>query len=76
MEYKQMRLENGKFVVAKQVTINNDHLTSECWLIQFQGLAACKNCEFKNTKNCGGKNIRKTLKNANGHKVSKTEGIR
>jgi hypothetical protein len=50
-------------------TINQSELTSECWSIQFQGLKACKSCEFLNTKECGGKNIRKTLINDKGIKV-------
>jgi hypothetical protein len=44
-------------------------LTSECWLIQFEGLSACEHCQFKNTKECGGKEIRKRLLNKKGQKV-------
>lgn len=50
-------------------TIKQDKLSSECWMIQFQGLEACRNCPYKNTAECGGKAIRKTLMNEKGHKV-------
>ena len=50
-------------------TINQSHLSSECWLIQFSGLKACKTCEAKNTDECGGKNIIKTGKNELGFNV-------
>lgn len=54
MKYKEGYIENGqlKFKNAKQVDQNN--LTSDCWLIQFNGLDACENCELKNTDECGG----------------------
>jgi len=32
-------------------------------MIQIFGLEACKTCEFKNTEECGGKEIIKKLKN-------------
>jgi hypothetical protein len=47
-------------------TISQKNLTSECWMIQFQGTEACKSCEFKNTEECGGQEILKTLKNEKG----------
>jgi len=42
-------------------TINQSELTSECWLIQIQGVAACKKCELFKTEECGGKEILKKL---------------
>ena len=45
----------------KVIKVDQSKLTSECWLIQFQGLCACEKCEFKNTEDCGGKKIRETL---------------
>ena len=45
----------------KTKVINAKDLTSDCWMIQFTGLEACKNCEFKNTPECGGQEIRKDL---------------
>jgi hypothetical protein len=44
-------------------------LSSECWLVQTEGLDACKHCSVRGTSECGGKRIRKTGKNALGHKV-------
>jgi len=49
--------------------IPQNHLTSECWMVQFKGLDACKTCEFKDTPECGGKEIRKKLMNVKGYKV-------
>lgn len=43
-------------------TIRMSDMTSDCWLVQFQGLSACKECEFKRTKDCGGKAILKKIK--------------
>jgi hypothetical protein len=50
-------------------SIPQKHLTSECWLIQFQGLKACETCPAKGTPECGGKNIRKKLMNELGYRV-------
>ena len=76
MIYKQMKLDkDGKFVVAKETNVDQNALTSECWSVQFRGFIACKGCEFKGKRDCGGKNIIKTGKNANGFKVTKTKGI-
>ena len=76
MIYKEMKLgPKGKFIVVKEINIDQNALTGECWLVQFQGFRACKNCEFKGKRNCGGKNIVKTNKNANGFKVTETKGI-
>lgn len=34
--------------------IKQSSLTSDCFMIQFTGLDACKKCEYKNTEECGG----------------------
>jgi len=60
-QYSKMKLENGQLVTTETKMIDQNKLTSECWLIQFNGLDACKNCELLNKKDCGGKNIRKKL---------------
>jgi len=39
------------------------NLTSECWAIQVWGKRFCKTCRFRNTRACGGQNIRKTGRN-------------
>ncbi len=57
----------------KTYSVNQSHLTSECWSIQFHGLECCKTCEFRDTDDCGGKNIRKTGKNAFGYMVPISE---
>ena len=49
--------------------INQSHLTSECWLVQFNGFSACETCEVRDTEECGGPNIRKTKKNEKGFSV-------
>jgi len=37
-------------------------LTSECWMIQIEGLKACENCQYLNKpRRCGGKAIRSKL---------------
>ena len=47
----------------KTVIVNQAELTSDCWLIQMQGIEACENCEFKDTTECGGKSILKRIAN-------------
>ena len=44
-------------------TIKQSELSSECWLIQIWRPGSCGSCDVKNTKECGGKKIRKTGKN-------------
>jgi hypothetical protein len=46
--------------------MSQSDLTSECWLIQFEGQAACDDCEVKDTPGCGGESIRMTGRNAKG----------
>jgi len=50
-------------------TIKQNNLTSECWTIQMQGIDACNTCKYKDTDECGGKEIRKTLQNEKGLNV-------
>jgi len=47
----------------KSKVIMQGALTSDCWPIQVWGPEACKGCEFRGTKNCGGKSIIKKIKN-------------
>lgn len=44
-------------------------LSAECWLVQFSGLDRCDICEFVDTDECGGPEIRKTGKNEKGFAV-------
>jgi len=45
----------------KAYTIKQSDLTSDCWLIQIQGIEVCKVCEWKDTEDCGGKDIIKQM---------------
>lgn len=49
--------------------VRQGDLTSECWMVQFRGLEACRDCEFRDTEDCGGQEIRKTLKNNKGKDI-------
>lgn len=51
--------KNGKVTLIKE--INQSELTSECWLIQMQGLYACESCDLLNTEECGGQEILKRI---------------
>lgn len=61
MEYKEVALENEQLVEKSCITIDQSKLTSDCWLIQFKGLIACKTCELKGTDECGGRDTLKKL---------------
>jgi len=61
MIYGKGEIKNGEFVITEEKEINQSKLTSDCWLIQFNGIKACDTCNFLNTYNYGGKNIRKKL---------------
>lgn len=37
-------------------------MTSECWFVQVWGLRACRGCDEKGTKECGGERIRKLIR--------------
>jgi hypothetical protein len=50
-------------------TVKQSELTSECWLIQIQGLKACESCELKDTSHCGGEKIRVIKENKKGYTV-------
>lgn len=53
-------------MTAKTYKIKQADMTSECWAVQFEGKDACKKCEFRGTKECGGKTIIKSGKNKKG----------
>jgi hypothetical protein len=50
-------------------TVQQGHMTSECWSVQIWGLEKCATCEQKGKRDCGGKQIRKTGKNSSGFTV-------
>ena len=41
--------------------MKQSELTSECWSIQMWGIEKCDSCEFLNTDECGGQDIREKL---------------
>jgi hypothetical protein len=59
--------KNGQTTSAREIPQNK--LTSECWLVQMNGLQECDRCDFADTDDCGGKQIRETNKNEKGHTV-------
>lgn len=61
MLYQKAKVENGQIVITESKEIDQSKLTSDCWLIQFDGLSACDTCESRNTPDCGGQAIRKRL---------------
>jgi hypothetical protein len=71
MIYQKMKYENGQMVAEETKVIDQDQLSSECWLIQFQGKSACDHCEYKGKRECGGKDILKKGKNNKGVKLNK-----
>ena len=61
MIYQKAKIENGQIVITDTKIIDQSKLTSDCLLIQFNGLSACKHCPAKDTPDCGGQAIRKRL---------------
>ncbi len=61
MLYQTVEITNGELVITSSKEVDQTKLTSDCWMIQINGLEACKKCEFLNKRNCGGKAIRKNL---------------
>ncbi len=53
----------------KTKIISQKMLSSECWLVQVWGIEACKDCDYRNTDECGGKRILDTSKNVLGHRI-------
>ena len=62
MRYSTMELIDGELKETFSKEVSQDSLTSDCWMIQFKGLDACKKCEFKNTNECGGGATLKKMK--------------
>jgi hypothetical protein len=54
MKVGTLTLQNGTLVETNVKEIDQSTLTSDCWMIQIQGLDACKTCDIRNTKECGG----------------------
>lgn len=64
--YAKARLQDGKLQLSNVKIFNQRNLTSECWLVQINGLEYCNGCESKDSEECGGKRIRQTGRNAAG----------
>ena len=62
MRYSEAAIENGQIVEKNVKIIDQSTLTSDCWMIQFNGLTACTACEFKDTDECGGGETLKRMK--------------
>jgi len=62
MLYQEATIENGQMKITESKVIDQSKLTSDCWIVQMQGLGACKKCQYNGTNQCGGKNIRKLKK--------------
>lgn len=69
MKYSKIELKNGVAVETNVIEINQEHLSSECWMIQFNGRQACKDCDLADTGECGGQKIRTTGVNEKGFSV-------
>jgi len=52
--YQKAIIKDNKIEVIESKKIDQKRLTSDCWLIQFEGLKACEHCEGHGTKECGG----------------------
>jgi hypothetical protein len=53
----------------KTKVISQKMLSAECWPVQVWGIEACRDCDYRGTKACGGKKIRATGKNALGYDI-------
>jgi hypothetical protein len=62
MLYEKATVENGQVKILESKEIDQSSLTSDCWLIQFEGAKACEKCEYKNKRSlCGGMRVRSLL---------------
>ena len=63
-ELKVRYSDDGKLAVFGVREVGKDgkrkqaELTSECWGVQVLGISACSDCDFINTTECGGVEIR------------------
>ena len=62
MLYQKANTKDGQIVITESKQIDQNSMTTDCWLIQFDGLLACKTCESKGTSECGGGETLKRLK--------------
>lgn len=69
MKVGKLIFKDGKAVETEVKEIDQNKLSSECWMVQFHGLEYCATCRAKDTHECGGVNIRDTGYNKKGFKV-------
>ena len=72
MLFQTVKFVDGKAVLTDTKVVDQSKLTSECWLIQIQGLKACEGCPCMSKKTgmpktrgehaCGGVAIHKRLR--------------
>lgn len=62
MKVQKANLKDGAINFTHTKVINHAELTGECWSIQFWGLSACESCQYLDTNQCGGKRIRKLIR--------------
>lgn len=54
MLYERVVLRDGRLVPVESRIIDQSTLTTDCWMVQFRGLDACDECEYRDTNECGG----------------------
>jgi len=64
MLYQKAKIKDNRLVITGSKEIDQNKLTSDCWLIQWKGISACEGCDLRNTPECGGG---ETLKRMNKH---------
>jgi len=61
-----LKMEQPRVKRVKQA-----NLTGECWMVQIWGTQYCLTCPYKDTKECGGPQIRQTGKNEKGIEIGR-----
>ena len=61
MRYAKGEVRDGQLILTSEKEIDQSQLNSDCLLIQFEGLIACKTCEVRGRKDCGGGRTLKRL---------------
>jgi hypothetical protein len=54
--------------------IDQEKLTSDCWLVQFSGLDECKKCPARGTVECGGGETLRKMQNGEREQLGKIVG--
>lgn len=62
MLYQKAAIKNGKIEITDSKEVDQSSLTSDCFMVQFNGLTACETCKYKNKSDCGGGETLKRLK--------------